>query len=98
NFHVTGVQTCALPISLEDYQAWKRKFDELGTSGATTTDMVNIMDRPALAKEDELELWIPLSIAFVLGSGAGVVILLLFDRLDDQIGRASWRERVVVGW
>lgn len=75
--------------TLEDYQAWKRKFDELGTSGATTTDMVNIMDRPALAKEDELELWIPLSIAFVLGSGAGVVILLLFDRLDDRMNSYS---------
>ncbi|TLD72302.1 polysaccharide biosynthesis tyrosine autokinase [Phragmitibacter flavus] len=73
----------------EDYQDWKRKMDSLSDTNATTTDMVNIMERPKIAREDEQKLLVPLLLAFFGGSAAGMGILLLFDRLDDRMNSYS---------
>jgi len=73
----------------QDYQEWKRTMERLDTSGVTTSDMVAIMERPMLARVDEVELILPLLAALLGGAAVGIVILLLFDRLDDRMNSYS---------
>ncbi|MFZ4764153.1 MAG: polysaccharide biosynthesis tyrosine autokinase [Roseimicrobium sp.] len=75
--------------TLQDYQDWKKKLEQLDTAGVTGTDLVAIMERPGPAVEEQPELWIPLAIALVVGLAAGSIILLLFDRLDDRMNSFS---------
>lgn len=75
--------------TLQDYQDWKKKLEQLDTAGVTGTDLVAIMERPGPAVEDQPDLWLPLAIALIVGLAAGGVILLLFDRLDDRMNSFS---------
>lgn len=71
--------------SLQDYQDWKKKLEQLSTIGVIGGEPVTIMERPTEAVEDQPDLWVPLFIAMVCGLGAGGLILILFDRLDDRM-------------
>lgn len=71
--------------SLQDYQDWKKKLEQLSTIGVIGGEPVTIMERPTEAVEDQPDLWVPLVIAMVIGLGAGSLILILFDRLDDRM-------------
>ena len=74
---------------LADHQDWKRKLDQLDTSNIVQSDLVAILERPGAASENRPALWLPLAMAMFLGIGAGSVILLLFDRLDDRMNTFS---------
>jgi capsular exopolysaccharide synthesis family protein len=53
------------------------------------TDYVAVQERASSAEQDEPQ-WVKwLSIGGVLGLGAGVIVLLLFDRLDDRMNSFS---------
>lgn len=72
-----------------DYQDWKKTLERLNSTNTTNQDMVAIMERPNVAVEDEPELVLPLVVALFIGLAAGMVILLLFDRLDDRMNSFS---------
>lgn len=54
-----------------------------------TSDYVTIMERASSAVEDLQEWILPIVVGLAAGLGAGVVILLLFDRLDDRMNSFS---------
>ena len=77
---------------VKDYGESKRSYDEIldlvrrFTVGEDmTSDHVTIMERASGAVEDLQEWILPIVVGLAAGLGAGVVILLLFDRLDDRM-------------
>ena len=72
-----------------DYQKWKQTLDTLENALKLSNDYVAIMERPLQAIKDEPDLLQPLIIAFLVGLGAGSIILFLFDRLDDRMNSFS---------
>lgn len=81
---------------LKDYTDSKHGYDEIldlvrrFTVGEDmTSDHVTIMERASGAVEDLQEWILPIVVGLAAGLGAGVVILLLFDRLDDRMNSFS---------
>lgn len=80
----------------KDYSDSKKGYDEIldlvrrFTVGEDmTSDHVTIMERASGAVEDLQEWILPIVVGLAAGLGAGVVILLLFDRLDDRMNSFS---------
>lgn len=74
----------------------KRAYDDIldlvrrfTTTEDMTSDYVTIMERASSAVEDLQEWVLPIVVGLAAGLGAGVVILLLFDRLDDRMNSFS---------
>lgn len=81
---------------VKEYGESKRSYDEIldlvrrFTVGEDmTSDHVTIMERASGAVEDLQEWILPIVVGLAAGLGAGVVILLLFDRLDDRMNSFS---------
>lgn len=62
---------------------------EFQTSIDLNGDSVTIMERASGAVEDLQEWVLPIVVGLAAGLGAGVIILLLFDRLDDRMNSFS---------
>jgi polysaccharide biosynthesis transport protein len=80
----------------KDYTDSKRAYDDIldlvrrFTVGEDmTSDHVTIMERASGAVEDLQEWILPIVVGLAAGLGAGIVILLLFDRLDDRMNSFS---------
>lgn len=80
----------------EDYKAGKLAYDrmfervqEFQQTQNVQTDYVAIQERASTALENQQDLVLPLLFGLAIGLGAGVVILLLFDRLDDRMNSFS---------
>jgi len=73
----------------QDYNEWKKTLERLDSGQQIGTDIVAIMERPTAAVPEEPQLWMPLAMWLMIGLGAGAVILLLFDRLDDRMNSFS---------
>src|SRR5690606_40732565 len=90
DFHVTGVQTCALPI----YSVFSRsghRIDVVAASLIDTTKAIAIVSFPIAAV---LMLAAPAVQADLFGSRwAGLAPVLTLLALGQTIGRASCRER-----
>lgn len=71
------------------YEAWFERASELGQITANITDYVAIQDPASPAYQEPDEWLVPLLTGLILGIGAGAVILLLFDRLDDRMNSFS---------
>lgn len=71
------------------YEAWFERASELGQITANITDYVAIQDPASPAFQEADDWFVPLMTGLVLGIGAGAVILLLFDRLDDRMNSFS---------
>src|SRR5690606_41071810 len=83
DFHVTGVQTCALPISLEAEGmpiSYADDVDSVPAAFNSASDETLIIFTPAITKDLKLK-------AFFVDNG---------HELFKQIGRASCRERVAI--
>src|SRR5690606_41037576 len=88
DFHVTGVQTCALPI----FDIWSRGYEEFA-AGGTTALIFGLGARPSMAILDNDFLYVLFRLGIV---GAlvhfGLIAAALFVFLRE-IGRASCRDR-----
>lgn len=80
----------------KQYEDTKRAYDEMldlvrrfTVNEDMTSDTVTIMERALGAVEDIQEWVLPIVVGLAAGLGAGVVILLLFDRLDDRMNSFS---------
>lgn len=80
----------------KQYEDSKRAYDEMldlvrrfTVNEDMTSDTVTIMERALGAVEDIQEWVLPIVVGLAAGLGAGVVILLLFDRLDDRMNSFS---------
>ncbi|MDZ4287986.1 MAG: polysaccharide biosynthesis tyrosine autokinase [Prosthecobacter sp.] len=80
----------------EEYKATKLAHDrmfervqEFQQIQNVQTDYVAVQERASSARQDEPELIKWLSIGLVLGLFSGVIILVLFDRLDDRMNSFS---------
>ena len=71
------------------YEAWFERAAELNQITANITDYVAIQERATSPVRDDDEYIVPILVGLVLGIGAGAVILLLFDRLDDRMNSYS---------
>ncbi len=81
---------------VKDYNDGKRAYDDIldlvkrfQVGEDMTSDHVTIMERASGAVEDLQEWILPIVVGLAAGLGAGVVILLLFDRLDDRMNSFS---------
>lgn len=81
---------------LKEYSDGKGAYDDIldlvrrFTVGEDmTSDHVTIMERASSAVEDLQDWILPIVVGLGAGLGAGVVILLLFDRLDDRMNSFS---------
>jgi capsular exopolysaccharide synthesis family protein len=91
-----GMKLSNLQTYEDDYNDSKRTRDELletvrrfQTSTEINGDNVQIMERASGAVEDLQDWLLPIIVGLVVGLGAGIVILLLFDRLDDRMNSFS---------
>lgn len=80
----------------EEYKATKLAYDrmfervqEFQQLQNIQTDYVAIQEHASLALKSDPEWVPPLTIGFLLGLGVGIVILLIFDHLDDRMNSFS---------
>lgn len=80
----------------EEYKASKIAYDNMFERVQDFQNMINvqtdyvaIQERASTAVEDIQEWIMPIVMGLAIGLGAGVVILLLFDRLDDRMNSFS---------
>lgn len=80
----------------KDLEAKKKAFDDVYNKLAEvnmqvdmSTDFVGIQDKASMAVEMVEDPIVPIVVGLVIGLGAGIVILLLFDRLDDRMNSYS---------
>jgi len=72
--------------------AYQKMFDRAETFQSmfnTQSDYVAIQERATSASEHTDDWKMPIIIGLIVGLGAGVIILLLFDRLDDRMNSYS---------
>lgn len=65
------------------------KVEDFTSSFNTQSDYVAIQERATPASENVEDWVMPIVIGLIAGVGAGVIILLLFDRLDDRMNSFS---------
>jgi succinoglycan biosynthesis transport protein ExoP len=73
-------------------EAYQKMFEKAETFQAmfnTQSDYVAVQERASTATEHTDDWKMPIVIGLVVGLGAGVIILLLFDRLDDRMNSYS---------
>lgn len=80
----------------EEYKTAKQAYDNMFERAQEFQNMINvqtdyvaIQERASTAVEDIQDWIMPIVMGLALGLGAGVVILLLFDRLDDRMNSFS---------
>ncbi|MCB1226930.1 MAG: polysaccharide biosynthesis tyrosine autokinase [Verrucomicrobiales bacterium] len=71
------------------YDAWVERTSELNQVTSNMTDYVVIQERASVAIQEPEKWLVPILIGLVGGLGAGALILLLFDRLDDRMNSYS---------
>jgi len=71
------------------YEAWFERATELNQVTSNITDYVAIQDPASTAVQEPDEWLVPILMGLVMGIGAGAVVLLLFDRLDDRMNSYS---------
>lgn len=71
------------------FDAWFERATELNQFTANFMDYVAVQDPAGIALQEPEEWLVPILIGLVLGIGAGAVILLLFDRMDDRMNSFS---------
>lgn len=72
--------------------AWEKMFEkvqEYTNTFNTQGDYVAIQERATSAAENVEDFVMPIVVGLIAGIGAGVIILLLFDRLDDRMNSYS---------
>jgi|UniRef100_UPI0037851470 capsular exopolysaccharide synthesis family protein len=72
--------------------AWEKMFEKVEQftiSANTQADYVAIQERATAAAENVEDWVMPIVVGLVAGIGAGIIILLLFDRLDDRMNSFS---------
>jgi succinoglycan biosynthesis transport protein ExoP len=72
--------------------AWEKMFEkvqEYTNTFNTQGDYVAIQERATAAAENVEDWVMPIVVGLIAGVGAGVIILLLFDRLDDRMNSYS---------
>ena len=65
------------------------KVEQIQSAFSSQADYVAVQERATPASEDVQDWVMPIVIGLVVGMGAGIVILLLFDRLDDRMNSYS---------
>jgi polysaccharide biosynthesis transport protein len=72
--------------------SWEKMFEKVEQftiTANTSADYVGIQE-PATVAAENVEDWVmPIVVGLVAGIGAGIIILLLFDRLDDRMNSFS---------
>ncbi|MDB6005669.1 MAG: hypothetical protein JWR15_2656, partial [Prosthecobacter sp.] len=71
------------------YEKLFEKVEGIQTVFNTQADYVAIQERATPASENVEDWVMPIVIGLIAGMGAGIVILLLFDRLDDRMNSYS---------
>lgn len=72
--------------TLEEMRDLVRRFE---VSEEMSSDTVTIMERASSAVEDVPDWAVPILTGLAVGLGVGIVVLLLFDRLDDRMNSFS---------
>ena len=65
------------------------KVEQIQSAFSSQADYVAVQERATPASEDVQDWVMPIVIGLIAGMGAGIVILLLFDRLDDRMNSYS---------
>src|SRR5690606_40549664 len=86
HFHVTGVQTCALPISSLD-DSWRARMAAEASRGRVLRYVVSATPRRVTARLVAVPATSP------MGAAAGTRNIITFTSNRYQIGRASCRDR-----
>ena len=76
-------------IAQEAYQEMFKRAETFQSMFNIQSDYVAIQERATPAAEHTDDWKMPIIIGLVVGLGAGVIILLLFDRLDDRMNSFS---------
>lgn len=76
-------------ISQTAYQTMFEKAESFQNMFNTQSDYVAVQERATSAAEHTEDWKMPIIVGLVAGLGAGVIILLLFDRLDDRMNSFS---------
>jgi len=71
------------------YEKLFEKVEQIQSGFNTQADYVAIQERATPASENVEDWVMPIVVGLIAGIGAGVVILLLFDRLDDRMNSFS---------
>ncbi len=72
--------------TLDEMRELVKRFE---VSEEMSSDTVTIMERASVAVEDVSDWMVPIITGLAIGLGAGIVTLLLFDRLDDRMNSFS---------
>ncbi|MFN7561424.1 MAG: polysaccharide biosynthesis tyrosine autokinase [Prosthecobacter sp.] len=76
-------------VAKEAYQTMFEKAENFQNMFNTQSDYVAVQERATTASEHTEDWKMPIIIGLIVGLGAGVIILLLFDRLDDRMNSFS---------
>lgn len=76
-------------IAKDAYQKMFERAENFQNMFNTSSDYVAIQERATTASEHTDDWKMPIIIGLIVGLGAGVIILLLFDRLDDRMNSFS---------
>jgi polysaccharide biosynthesis transport protein len=71
------------------YEKLFEKVEQIQSAFSSQADYVAVQERATPASEDVQDWVMPIVVGLVMGMGAGIVILLLFDRLDDRMNSFS---------
>lgn len=71
------------------YEKLFEKVEQIQSVFNSQADYVAIQERATVASENVEDWVMPIVIGLIAGVGAGIVILLLFDRLDDRMNSFS---------
>ena len=71
------------------YEKLFEKVEQFQTAFNTQADYVAIQERATTASENVEDWVMPIVIGLIAGVGAGIIVLLLFDRLDDRMNSFS---------
>ncbi len=76
-------------VAKEAYQRMFERAENFQNMFNTQSDYVAVQERATTASEHTDDWKMPIVIGLIVGLGAGVIILLLFDRLDDRMNSFS---------
>lgn len=71
------------------YEKLFEKVEQFQTIFNTQIDYVAVQERATIAAENVEDWVMPIVVGLIAGVGAGIIILLLFDRLDDRMNSYS---------
>jgi succinoglycan biosynthesis transport protein ExoP len=76
-------------VAKDAYQKMFERAENFQNMFNTQSDYVAVQERATTASEHTDDWKMPIIIGLIVGLGAGVIILLLFDRLDDRMNSFS---------